>query len=317
MKQTIFTFLLFAALGLASCRKDKTQLSIKQYDQQQIENYIAANHISGMIRDTSGGDTTGMYYKIIMPGSGTALGYADEIKIVNTVRSFDGNYTSADTILNHFYNYMGHIYSSGLPNGLQSIVHNVLKYPGASMRVLIPSHLAYGINGKGSGSSQVANNRIAGNQCLDYYVHLIGNLPTDQATYDDQVIKNYMNANGLSGYSTDTVKGYVGKYYYKVLTQPTGTVGEITDNSTATATYTTQLFNKTLIDSLYNGTNYATLTVSSLVPGVSRALINHAATGTKISLLIPSNMAYGLTAETGIPYYSCLRFTFAIISKTP
>ena len=50
---------------MVSCRKDKVELTLKQYDQQQISNYISANGLSGYLRDTVGGDTTGMYYKII------------------------------------------------------------------------------------------------------------------------------------------------------------------------------------------------------------------------------------------------------------
>ena len=142
-----------------------------------------------------------MYYKILVPGSGKLLQYSDEITFVFTERTFDGTYTQADTIANHFYDYVGHIQLDKLPLGLQTAVHNLLKYPNASMRVLIPSHLAYGVSGSGSGSSQVANNRIAGNECLDFYIHAVNNFPV----YDDQVIQNYLKANSLTGY-TRTIK---------------------------------------------------------------------------------------------------------------
>jgi FKBP-type peptidyl-prolyl cis-trans isomerase FkpA len=225
MRQRIFTLLIISAIGLLSCRKTKVEPDIKQYDQAQIQNYISAHGITGMKRDKTNGDTTGIYYHIINPGDSVDQGkpippmdYPDNIAFVFTLRSFDGNYAQVDTITNHYQGFLGHVTLSKLPIGLQLAIRNNLRYRGASMRLLIPSHLAYGVNGYGSGSITNVNNRIAGNQCLDYYVHVIGNASTDnQATYDDQVIRNYMTANTLSGY-TKTASGL----WYKVLTPGTG-----------------------------------------------------------------------------------------------
>jgi FKBP-type peptidyl-prolyl cis-trans isomerase FkpA len=344
MKQTvILTFFLIAALSLASCRKDKTQLTIKQYDNQQILNYIAANGLTGMKRDTTGGDTTGMYYQILNPGTQsingtpvTPLDYPSQVTFVYTERTLDGTYISTDTINNHYFDYAGHISVDHMPLGLQTAIHNLLKYPDASMRVLIPSHLAYGINGTGSGSSQVANSRIPGNASLDFYVHAINNFQV----YDDQVIKNYMTANGLTGYTAVTMQvpipvgsqlnpllywagknsnpatKYSATYYYKILTSAT-TNDPITDNSTITATYTGQIFNGVIFDQQYNGTTVYTGGVANFIAAVRDALENHAVAGTKISLLIPSPLAYGLGSQTLIPPFSCLRFTWQILTVTP
>jgi FKBP-type peptidyl-prolyl cis-trans isomerase FkpA len=311
MKQTIFTLLLFCVTGLMSCRKDTVQPDIKQYDQTQIQNYISANGITGMVRDMVGGDTTGIYYKIIKPGTGTQMAYTDQIAFVFTLSSFDGKYISSDTISNHFYDYLGHVATDNLPLGLQTALINDLKNKGGSMRVLIPSHLAYGVKGNGSGSNTVANNKIAGNQCLDYYVHVIGDTPTDnQATYDDQVIQNYMKANSLTGY-TKTADGL----YYKTLTPATGS-DPITMNSTVTYYDTGQLFNGTIIDN-NNATTNTTNLVDFAVSGIPEGLIGRASVGTKISLLIPSGLGYGTVAQGPIPPNSCLRFTFVITAVTP
>ncbi|MFI5136867.1 MAG: FKBP-type peptidyl-prolyl cis-trans isomerase [Sphingobacteriales bacterium] len=346
MKPTIIlTFFLIAVLGLASCRKDKTQLTIKQYDNQQILNYIAANGLTGMKRDLTGGDTTGIYYQIINPGTksidGTpfdTLDYPSQVTFVYTERTLDGTFVSSDTINNHFFNYVGHITNS-LPLGLRTAVHNLLKYPGASMRVLIPSHLAYGINGVGSGSSQVSNNRIAGNESMDFYVHAVN----DFQVYDDQVINSYMTANGLTGYTkvkmqvpipvgtqlnpllywagknSNPATKYSATYYYKILTSAT-TNDPITDNSTITATYTGQLFNGVIFDQSYNGTTVYTGGVSNFIAAVRDGLENtniKVVAGTKISLLIPSALAYGIPANSSIPPFSCLRFTWQILTVTP
>ncbi|HEY4326546.1 MAG TPA: FKBP-type peptidyl-prolyl cis-trans isomerase [Mucilaginibacter sp.] len=316
MRKTIFTVLLLAVVTLFSCKKEENQLNIYQYDQQQIKNYIAANGLTEtMIQDTTAHDSTGIYYQILSKGTGPALNYPDKVFFVFSLRSFDGKYTSTDTISNHYYGYVGHINSDNLPLGVQLAVKNILRYPGASARLLIPSHLAYGRNGSGSGSSQVANNKIPGNACLDYYVHTIdlSNNNSYLNTYDDQVIQSYMKVNNLTGY-TKTATGL----YYKVLTPGTNLTDLITDNTTATCNYTGQLLNGSIFDGFSNGANSSALDLSTLIPGVVEGLENHATTGTKISLLIPSSLAYASSPPTSaIPAYSCLRFTFVILSITP
>jgi FKBP-type peptidyl-prolyl cis-trans isomerase FkpA len=317
MKQTIFTLFLLSAISLTSCRKNGTQPDIKQYDDTQIQNYIKANGITGM---TKANDTTGVYYKIILPGSGKALDFPDRISFVFSLKSFDGKYTSVDTINNHMEDYVGHITNDKLPLGLELAIVNVLKYRGASMRLLIPSHLAYGVGGYGTGSSQNVNTKIAGNQCLDYYVHIIG----DQVAYDETVIQNYLKANNLTGYTrvksildTTATPTY---YYYQILTPGTGQVDPITENSTITANYTGLLFNGYVFDGGYNGTTIATDNITDVVPdALVEAFENYvpAGAGTKISVIMPSRLGYGEGAQTGIPANSCLRFTWVILSVTP
>ena len=312
MKQTIFTFLLLSVLSFTSCKKDKVYPNIKQIDQQQILNYISAHNLTGFVRDTVGGDTTGIYYKIIAPGSGPALTYSTQIAMVYTVQTFDGTYTSGDTISNHYYDYLGHVYLAHLPLGLQTAIINDLKNNGGRMRVLIPSHLSYGLAGTGSGSSQVANNRIAGNECLDYYVNLVNNFPV----YDDMVIQNYMKDSSLTGYTKVQSQLYPGNYYYyKILTPGTGT-DYITINSTVTTTYTGQLFDANQFGQ-YNVAGGTAENIADLVPGVQEGLERFALMNTKISLLLPSTLGYGFTPPSTVLPFSCLRFTFIIDAVTP
>src|SRR4051812_13381753 len=106
MKQTIFTILLITVIGFISCRKAQVEPGIKEYDQTQIQSYIATNNITGMKRDTVGGDTSGIYYQIILPGTSTGYQYTDSISMVYSVRSFDGQFSSLDTIANHVANYV-------------------------------------------------------------------------------------------------------------------------------------------------------------------------------------------------------------------
>lgn len=307
MKQIIFTLLLLAAIGFSSCRKTTVEPGFKEYDQAQIQNYISAQGLSSMTRDTSGGDTTGIYYSIISPGTGAVINYSDQISMVFSIRTLDGKYISADTIRNHYYDYAGHIASNKLPFGLQTGVHNILKNRGGSMRLLIPSHLAYGVNGYGTGSTQNTNTKIGGNQSLDVYVHVIDN----QASYDDQVINSYIKANNLTGY-TKTPSGL----YYSIITPGTGT-SQVNVNSSITANYTDQLFNGFVFDGSGGSANPAALPVMGLIQGVQEGLISRAMAGSKISFLIPSALGYNTVAQSVIPPNSCLQFTFTVITVTP
>lgn len=317
MKQTLFTLLVISVIGLASCRKNTVDPDIKQVDNTEITNYIKTNGLTDMIRDTVGGDTTGIYYKLILNGSGPAMQYSDKISFVFSLRSFDGKYISTDTIENHYDNYLGHVSAFKLPEGLQLALHNILKHRGASMRLLLPSHLAYGLAGYGSGSSQNGNSHINGNQCLDYYVHVIGGDPAVksqaayQADYDDLVIRNYMTTNSLTGY-TKTASGL----YYKVTTPGTGAAGAITNQSTVYGTYKGTLLNETIFDQSY-ATTPLYFELDNGIEGVREALVDHATTGTTISMIMPSKLGYGQSGQSSIGADFCLRFEWTITSVTP
>lgn len=294
MKLTLFTFLIFSAIAFVSCNKHQNEPDIKQYDQDQIQSYIAANSLSGMHKDTTSGDTTGIWYKLIEPGSGQAIDYPDQISYVYTARTFDGKFILSDTVINHYDGLLGHV----TPNGLMLGIHNLLKYKGGKMRVLIPSHLAYGPNGAGSGSITTSN-RIAGNQCIDYTVYLI----SDQVKYDELVIKNYMAANGLTGFSK-TADGL----YYKV-TKAGNADSVINNNSTVTFNYTGKLMDNVVFDDHSATTaTFSDLAGGGLIPGFSEGL-KLVRGGGAITLLIPSRLAYGTAGSTGtIPFDACLRF---------
>jgi FKBP-type peptidyl-prolyl cis-trans isomerase FkpA len=307
MKQTTFTLLFFALMTLISCKKDKYDVTINEYDDDQIKTYMSTNGISGLTRDTSG-----MYYKIITPGAGDPIQYSDNISVVYSVRSLDGKYESLDTIANHFQDFAGHIATTGYPlgfgtKGVQQAIHDLLNKRGGSMRLIIPSRLGYGVSGIGSGSSSVTTGRIAGNQCLDLYIHIIDN----QAAYDRASINNFITANNLSSTLLEDPDGY----WYNIRTPGTGTVA-ITNNSTITVTYTVRLLNGTTVDS-YNVAGGSQLEIPDLIEGVQLGLKKHATAGSLITFVIPSAKAYGKTVATGIPPNSVIRFEVQVISVGP
>ncbi len=302
MKQTIFTLLLITTIGFASCRKTGEEPDIRVYDEEQITAYIKTNGITGAIKDTSG-----MYYKIIKAGTGSRFNYVDSVSFVYTVKSFDGRYTSSDTIRNHYSGNVGRI-SSAFPKAIQTAVYEFLKNKGGSMRLLVPSRLAFGTNGAGSGSSEVDNNKIYGNQCLEYYIHTINNLPNDnQNTYDDLVIKNFLAAKGLTNEYTRTPSGL----YYKVKTPGTGTL-RITENSTVTANYSNFLLNGTLFNE-YNVAGGATIDFPDVIVGLKEGLSQYCTAGSDMSFIIPSYLAYGRATTTTIPANTIVQFEIRII----
>jgi len=327
MKQTIFTLLLISTIGFMSCRKNGVEPTITQYDQTQILNYIKSNNITGMQKDTVGGDTSGIYYKVLTPGTGAPLAFTDQISFVFTLKSFDGLYISSDTINNHFYGYVGHIASGILPLGVEISIINDLKQSGGSIRILVPSQLGFGVAGYGSGSINNPGTHIAGNQGLDFYVHVIAKQSDDvygtntlgyqyeyspaQAAYDDQVIQTYIKTTGINFIKAPSINIPGTSYYYAVRVPGAGT-DSITQNSDVTITYEGRLLNNTVFDQAYNAiADTINVAVPSLPKGVQEAL-THVAGDATISVVMPSALGYGDITESGIPILSCLRYEYEI-----
>jgi FKBP-type peptidyl-prolyl cis-trans isomerase FkpA len=308
MKKIIFFLLVAVVAGLSSCRKNDTDPDIKQYDEEQIQAFIKTNGITGMQRDASG-----IYYKVLKAGSGDPLQYKDSISLVFTLHTFDGRYASTDTIANHYSGYLGRISQTGYPLALQTAIYELVKKHGGKIRLLIPSNLGYGASGVGSGSSTTNNTRIYGNQCLDYYVNVMNNVSGDnQNTYDDLVIKNYLAANALTGFSK-TASGI----YYKILRPGVGTT-PVTKNSTVNCNYTFTLLNG-VVFSQYNDGGGTSLDVPDLIPGIQEAFKSFATTGINMTLIIPSSLAYGKSgiSSSNVPGNSVVRFDVQVLNVTP
>ncbi len=308
MKKIILSVLVLIVATLVSCRKNDVDQDIKQYDDEQIQNFIKTNGITGMQKDASG-----VYYKILSTGSADDLKYSDSVSFVFTLHTFDGRYASVDTLSNHYTGYLGRLQNSGYPAALQTAIFELAKKYGTRIRLLVPSNLGYGTAGVGQGSSTTNNTRIYGNQCLDYYINIMKKTPADQKLYDDMVIRNYMTANGITDYQK-TASGL----YYKIL-RPGVSSTPVTDNSTVNCNYTFSLLNGYIFDQ-FNGSSTGTpLEVPELVAGVKEALTSFATVGTNMSVLIPSSLAYGTRSSSSpvIPGNSCVRFDVQVFNVTP
>jgi FKBP-type peptidyl-prolyl cis-trans isomerase FkpA len=309
MKQIYFALILLLSMGVVSCRKSGNDVDIKTYDQQQIDAYIKANNLTNMKRDVTDGDTTGIYYEILSQGygAGNELNYETPVSLVYSVKSLDGSYVTSDTIMNHSYNFVG----TTTPKGLMIALHNLAKFKGTRAKFLIPSRLAYGQSGSGTGPG-----RLPGNQSLEYYVNVINK----QDLYDDQVITKYLAANNLTGY-TKSPTGL----YYKVTQPGTGTVVP-SPSATVTTQYTGSFLNGTNFDTSSNDQATTNVGVSfsldGLVTGFSEGMQKGTA-GSRLSLFIPSKLGYGTNAQTNqstglvsIPANSILHFEINLLTVT-
>jgi len=309
MKQTYLAIFLLAILGLCSCRKEGNDIGIKEYDKQQIEAYIKANGFTNMKRDLTDGDTTGIYYEILSQGTGDDVDYSTRIAFVYTIKSLDGKYVVTDTITNHSYNYVGSL----APKGLMLAMRNLVKKKGTSAHIIIPSRLAYGQSGSGTGSG-----RLPGNTSLDYYINLINDKDLNQDKYDELSIRKFAQANGIdiSTYNHDNTTGL----FWKKTQADTGKV-VIGPTSTVYMQYTGSLLNGTQFDISSNSVEGGVpLNMEGVIKGFSDG-VQKVKAGAYLSLLIPSKIAYGYlgsvdqnTQATVIPAFSCLRFEIKVLS---
>lgn len=312
MKKTYLAIILLCTIAMVSCRKSGNDIDIKTYDSNQIRDYIVANGLSAMKRDTIGGDTSNIYYQINRQGRGVALDYDKRIAFSYTIRSLDGKYVAADTIMERSYNFVGLL----MPKGLMIAMHNLIKNKGTSARLIIPSRLAYGTSGIGTGS-----NRLPGNESLDYTINVFDDdNAAAMAAYDDLSIRNYCTANNINISSyTKTASGL----YIKVGQVGTGTAA-ITSTSTITAQYLGLLFNGNTFDKNDTDTG-GSFDMQSVVAAWQEGLLG-LTSGAKVDLLVPSRLAYGSQVRTAatatggttviIPTYSCLRFGINILGVT-
>jgi FKBP-type peptidyl-prolyl cis-trans isomerase FkpA len=315
MNKFLYALVIMIGVGLMSCRKTNNDIAIQQYDDDQIQAYIKQNGLTAMQRDKTDGDTTGIYYQILNKGTGPVVDYPDKISYTYSYSTFDGKYAATDTILNHVNNYLGHV----TPNAIQLSIKNVISRlglgKGTKVRLLVPSRLAFGRNGYFAGAVS-----ISGNQCLDYTINLINDNSKDQAKYDDLSIRNYIAANGLTGFGPPTKDGL----YYKIVTPSTGidTIGDATVvgiQNNASLLNNNQFENYTQTDQTLVSTSFSLYDAET--PGLREGL-KLVKSGAKIILLVPSALAFGQAGSSNsatgvsVPAFSCIKYEIQVVSVT-
>lgn len=276
-----YTFPIFLSLLIfASCQKQYETIDV--IDDRNVQEYIQQNKLN--VQQYL---NTGIYYEVVSAGTGPVVEYSDMVPAIITTRSLDGKYVSVDTfsVSNRYYNYLGYFN----PEAIRLGVKEVLKKSNGTIRMIIPSRLAFGRNGSGN---------IPGNSSLDMTVRILDVAKISE--YEDFTINKYLQSNALTGFT----KSSTGLYYK--IAQP-GTGSPITTDSTIVANYTGKLLSGVVFDKAAAGSE-ATFTLKTLVKGWQEAipLIKQ---GGSIRLIVPSSLAYGLQGSSpSIPAFSVLDF---------
>jgi FKBP-type peptidyl-prolyl cis-trans isomerase FkpA len=154
---------------LVSCVKEYE--SIEVIDDRNVRDYIQKNSLS--VQEYNG---TGVYYQVVSPGLGTEVQYSELTPAIITIRSLDGKYASCghlSAMESRYYNYLGYFN----PEAVRVGVKEVLKKSNGTLRVIVPSRLAFGRNG---------TTQIPGNSSLDIVVKVMEKDKIPQ--YDDYTI---------------------------------------------------------------------------------------------------------------------------------
>lgn len=129
------------------------------YDTIQIRNYIKKNNLTGFVKSSSG-----LYYKILDPGTGTDQIYTSSTVTVNLAKAIltNGSSTAIETTSLAAQSVSSFV-STGLQEGLQKI------NSGGKIRMLIPSpsSIGYG-NSAASTTAGTYNYNIPPASILDY-----------------------------------------------------------------------------------------------------------------------------------------------------
>ncbi|WP_069659181.1 FKBP-type peptidyl-prolyl cis-trans isomerase [Arcticibacter eurypsychrophilus] len=281
-KSPYFIVLLFIVLT-AACTKEYA--TITEEDDQQIQAYISTN---GLVMQKN--DTTGVYYSVTQESKGPDLDYTKQIPLIYTVKSLDGSYTSQDTFVNHYASFFGYF----APEVLKKTIMAKLNKEGGTIRVIVPSNLAYGRNGSGP---------IPGNACLEYTVKVLERSKLKQ--YEESVIRTYLSANSLTGFAEYDTTGI----YYKISEAGTGTT-TIGLNSTIIFNYTGRLLNSTVFET----NDAATAVLGAYIPSW-QTMIPLIKEGGSIRFIAPSSYSYGITGsaatsvgQVSIPPFAPLDF---------
>ena len=274
-----YTLALFAVIVLlSSCEKEYE--SIESIDDAKIKAYIQKNNIPA-IKDASG-----FYYQVLEQGIGGPLLNKDSVFYNSTVKSLTGASYYSPVAFTTEANYLGYI----TPIAYRTAMYSINR--GGKVRVIVPSYLAFGKNGKDA---------IPPNEII---ISEISVLPqTTQWQVDDKIILDFLAAKGLTGFTKHSSKVYQN-------VSVVGTGRTVSTFSTITVKYKGRLLNGTVFDE--SGTTDLVNALSDLIPGWKKVLLG-VAKGTKLRIIIPSDLGYGKNATGSIPKNSVLDFDIEIV----
>jgi len=282
-KLTKYSFALLGILVLLnSCKKDYE--SIESIDDAKIQAYIKKNNLT-MTKDPSG-----FYYQVLTAGTGAPLANKDSIFYTLSIKSLDGTSYYNTPAYGNEGTYVGYSFPSSYRVALLGVNR------GSTVRVILPSYLAYGKNG----NSNVPSNEVIVSDLTTY-------AETKQWEIDDKKIIAFLAAKNLTAVKNPN------RVYYKVNQLGTGETVDLA--STVTIKYTGRLLNGTVFDQTTGDQTFATTIVGGGLIKGWEALLGMQK-GAKVRIFIPSDLGYGTTGNTGIPANSILDFDIEIVDVT-
>lgn len=274
-----YIFALLAVLVLFnSCKKEYEK--IEDIDEAKIQAYIQKNNVAA-IKDPSG-----FYYQVLEQGTGEPMLNKDSLFYKLTIKSLSGNvyYTSPAFSVN------GALLGYMTPAAYRISLYAINR--GGKVRVIVPSHMAYGKNGDGI---------VPPNEVI---IAELSTLPqTKLWQVDDELIQEFLVAKGI------TAIKHPSRIYYNISEEGTGNL--INPLSTIKVKYTGRLLDGTKFD---ENSEYE-IPIYNLIPGWTKILSGQRK-GVKMRVFIPSDLGYGLVARTSIPASSILDFDIEVLDVT-
>lgn len=263
-----------------SCKKEYE--SIEDIDEAKIQAYIRQNNIPA-IKDPSG-----YYYQVLDQGTGSTLLNKDSVFYNLSVKSLTGTSYYAPIEYSNEGNYLGYV----TPDTYRTAMLAVNR--GGKVRVIVPSYLAYGKNGSGV----IPPNEVLVTEITVYP-------ETKQWEIDERLIAQFIAAKGL------TMTKHSSGVYRNISTVGDGAV--TTAKSVVKVKYKGRFLTGTVFDE--NSTGFETSLSGAIIEGWRKGLIG-LAKGTKLRMLIPSNLGYGPPGNTGVPPNAPLDFEIEIVDVT-
>jgi FKBP-type peptidyl-prolyl cis-trans isomerase FkpA len=292
---------LLATVLFSACEKEYD--SIETIDAAAIQSYITKNNLTtAMIQDP---DKTGFYYQVVNQGTGSLFKNPDSVFYDITIKSLtNGTVYSQSPIHGNLGTHVGYSTAVLSTFNFPAIRTSILALsPGGTARILLPSNLAFGKNGY---------NNIPSNENIDITVKTYPF--RKQWLFDESKIENFLTSKGLVAVKDPSRVRYI-------VSNVGAGADVITNTSTLVIKYTGRFLDGTTFDSGTDGT-YST-TLQQVISGWG--VLKNFRAGTKVRILIPSDLAYGTTGSIDpntrqpdgkIPANAVLDFDIEIVSVT-
>ena len=273
---------------LGSCTREYD--TIETTDDAKIQQYIRANNLD-VVKDS-----TGFYYQVVTQGTGENFKNTDSVLYHTTLKSLlSGTTYYTDPANGNFGTLVGYANNFNGTN-IPAIRTSILALkPGGTVRILLPSYLAFGKNG-------FSTINIPSNEVIDLTISTVPE--KTQAALDDRLIRDFITAKGIAGMT----KGPGGVYY--VINAPGAAGSPINRESTITAIYTGRFLDGTTFDSS-TAADSTSLSLTQVIPAWKKTipLVNK---GGKLRILVPSVEGYGPGGRDKIPANAILDFDIEV-----